>query len=309
MNSLYDLPAPAKINLFLHMMGRRPDGYHLLQSVFLLIDWQDTLHLELRPTGAISREDLSQRLPEDDLCTRAAKALQNATGTRQGVHIRIEKSIPTQAGMGGGSSDAATCLLGLNRLWGLKLGRSQLRTIGLSLGADVPFFIGGHNAWVEGIGERLSPVTVPKARFLVIKPAAGLSTREIFEAPDLKRDTKAATITGFAADASAPFGFGCNDLQSVAVRICPEVGSVLAFLAQLGLQGRMTGSGSAVFAPLPGGLGSYPEANAPGALAQRRALEAQLVGHLVSQSVEQQWQYKFCESLGEHPLAHWASEA
>jgi 4-diphosphocytidyl-2-C-methyl-D-erythritol kinase len=306
MTSLYDLPAPAKINLFLHMLGRRPDGYHLMQSVFLLIDWQDTLHLELRPQGAISREDLSQTLPDDDLCTRAAKALQAATGTRQGVHIRIEKSIPTQAGMGGGSSDAATCLLGLNRLWGLKLGRSQLSTIGLTLGADVPFFVGGHNAWVEGIGEQLQPITVPKAGFLVIKPATGLSTREIFEAPDLKRDTKAATITGFAADASAPFGFGCNDLQAVAVRICPEVGSVLAFFDHLGLQGRMTGSGSAVFAPLPGGLGSSPQAIAASALAQKRELEAKLVGHLVNQSVEQQWQYKFCESLGAHPLENWA---
>ncbi|WP_225981702.1 4-(cytidine 5'-diphospho)-2-C-methyl-D-erythritol kinase [Paracidovorax avenae] len=184
MRALHDLPAPAKLNLFLHITGRRPDGYHLLQSAFMLIDWCDTLHFELRADGGISREDTGAGLPADDLCTRAARALQEATGTRQGAHIILEKSIPAQAGMGGGSSDAATTLLALNRLWGLGLGRVSLERIGLSLGADIPFFLRGRNAWVEGIGETITPLenvhALPESRFVVVKPEAGLDTKSIF---------------------------------------------------------------------------------------------------------------------------------
>lgn len=245
MKSLFDIPAPAKLNLFLHIVGRRADGYHLLESVFMLIDWCDTLHFEIRSDGAISREDLSTPLPADDLITRAARSLQQISGTRHGVHIGIAKSIPEQAGLGGGSSDAASTLLALNRLWGLKLSLTQLKKIGLQLGADVPFFLGGHNAWVSGIGEKMTPITLDPARFLVLKPGAGLQTQRIFSHPDLKRDTKHATISDFAAD---PYGFGHNDLQPVAQALCPAVTQALLWCSDRGLNARMSGSGSSVFA-------------------------------------------------------------
>jgi 4-diphosphocytidyl-2-C-methyl-D-erythritol kinase len=170
MKSIYDVPAPAKLNLFLHITGRRADGYHLLQSVFMLIDWQDTLHFERRSGGQIDREDLTVALPKDDLITKAARLLQTETGCAWGAHISVQKEIPAQAGMGGGSSDAATCLLALNRLWGLGLSIQQLATVGVKLGADVPFFLHGHNAWVEGIGDKMNPLLLPHAQFVVIKP-------------------------------------------------------------------------------------------------------------------------------------------
>ena len=280
MKALYDVPAPAKLNLFLHITGRRPDGYHLLQSVFMLIDWCDTLHFECRPHAGISREDLGTSLPADDLTLRAARALQAATGCTQGAHISVLKRIPAQAGMGGGSSDAASALLALNRLWGLKLGRLELSRIGLKLGADVPFFLCGHNAWVEGIGETITPLEnasqLPKARFVVVKPTAGLETKSIFSSPFLKRDSDSATISGFAA---THYDFGRNDLQSVAQILCPEVTQALQWLALHGLQGKMTGSGSAVFAQIPQTLDL---SDAP-----------------------REWQIKVCENLMTHPLAGW----
>lgn len=245
MKSLYDISAPAKLNLFLHIVGRRADGYHLLESAFMLIDWCDTLHFELRHDGQISREDLSVSLPENDLVIRAARALQKYSGSALGAHIAIDKQIPSQAGMGGGSSDAASTLLALNRLWQLNLGLEALLPIGLALGADVPFFLGGQNAWVSGIGEKMTPIDLPSAQFLVVKPTVGLSTERIFLHPDLKRDTEPAIISGFAADA---FDFGRNDLQAVAQCICPEIDHALHWLDQMGMNGRMTGSGSAVFA-------------------------------------------------------------
>ena len=252
MKAIYDVPAPAKLNLFLHITGRRPDGYHLLQSVFMLIDWCDTLHFERRAQAHVSREDLGPALPVDDLCVRAARALQSATGCSQGVHISVRKRIPAQAGMGGGSSDAASTLLALNRLWNLRLTLSQLHTIGLSLGADVPFFLCGHNAWVTGIGDIITPLenesALSQARFVVVKPESGLDTKKIFSSPFLQRDTDSATISGFAA---TQYGFGRNDLQSVAQALCPDVTSTLKWLADRGLHGRMTGSGSAVFAQIP----------------------------------------------------------
>jgi len=180
MRSLHHVLAPAKVNLFLHITGQRDDGYHLLQSVFMLIDWCDTLHFDVRDDGVIEREDLTLALPADDLVMRAAQSLQRASGTRLGAHIAIEKHIPAQAGMGGGSSDAATTLLALNRLWGLNWPLSKLIPLGLALGADVPFFLGGHNAWVEGIGEQITPLDVPTARFAVVKPNAGLETAKFF---------------------------------------------------------------------------------------------------------------------------------
>ena len=284
LKALYDVPAPAKLNLFLHITGRRADAYHLLQSVFMLIDWCDTLHFELRRDGVISRTDLgtavSQDLPAEDLSVRAARALQAATGTTLGVHISLEKRIPSQAGMGGGSSDAASCLLALQRLWGLRLPPAKLMALALSLGADVPFFLCGSHAWVEGIGELITPITLPAARFLVVKPAAGLSTQAIFSSPELKRDTKTATMLGFAAnDNGLVYGFGRNDLQPVAEKLCPPMVQSLNWLAAQGLQGRMTGSGSAVFAQMPNEM---TLSDAPG-----------------------DWQIRQCGNLEAHPLAGW----
>src|SRR6478735_2908421 len=258
MQAIYDVPAPAKLNLFLHVVGRRADGYHLLQSVFVLLDWHDTLHAELRVDGGLSREDLGAQLPADDLVLRAARALQQATGSTAGAHLVVDKRLPVQAGLGGGSSDAATCLLALNRLWGTRLSLAELERIGLALGADVPFFLRGRAAWVEGIGEQITPVSLPAARFAVVKPAAGLATKDIFQDPALKRDSDSATIAGFAAN---PFGFGHNDLEPVARRLCPDVDEALQWLGSLGLRGRMTGSGSAVFALLPQGT-TLPQAPA-----------------------------------------------
>jgi 4-diphosphocytidyl-2-C-methyl-D-erythritol kinase len=277
MKALYDVPAPGKLNLFLHVIGRRADGMHLLQSAFMLIDWADTLNFELRPGGAISREDLSQTLPADDLALRAARALQAASGTTQGAHIAIDKRLPAQAGMGGGSSDAATCLLALNRLWRLNWPLRKLAEIGVGLGADVPFFLGGRNAWVEGIGERLVPVELPPAHFAVVKPPQGLETARIFADGALKRNTEPAIISGFAAN---PYGFGRNDLQSVAQRLCPGVEQALEWLGSQGLRGRMTGSGSAVFAMM----------------AQGWALQTAPPG----------WQIRVCSNLEVHPLVGWA---
>ncbi|MEI8028776.1 MAG: 4-(cytidine 5'-diphospho)-2-C-methyl-D-erythritol kinase [Comamonadaceae bacterium] len=278
MKKLYDICAPAKLNLFLHITGRRSDGYHLLQSVFMLIDWCDTLHFELRTDGQISREDLATPLPADDLVVRAARALKASSASPFGVHIGIEKRIPAQAGMGGGSSDAASTLLALNRLWKLGYSLERLSQIGLQLGADVPFFLAGRNAWVEGIGEKITPVSLPAGLFLVVKPAQGLQTSQIFSDPALKRDSETAIISGFAADA---FGFGRNDLQGVARRLCPGVTQALEWLASRALSGRMTGSGSAVFAQVlqPIDLEQAPDA----------------------------FQVRLCNNLDVHPLVGWAS--
>jgi 4-diphosphocytidyl-2-C-methyl-D-erythritol kinase len=284
LKALYDVPAPAKLNLFLHITGRRSDGYHLLQSVFMLIDWCDTLHFELRHDGVISRTDLgtanAEALPGEDLSVRAARALQAATGTSLGVHISLEKRIPSQAGMGGGSSDAATCLLALQRLWGVRLPPEKLQALALLLGADVPFFLCGSHAWVEGIGEQLTPLSLPPARFVVVKPAAGLSTPAIFGSPELKRDTKTATMLGFAADDNGRvYGFGRNDLQPVAQKLCAPLVQSLDWLASQGLHGRMTGSGSAVFAQMPHEM---TLSDAPG-----------------------DWIVRQCGNLEAHPLAGW----
>ena len=276
------MPAPAKLNLFLHITGRRADGYHLIQSVFMLVDWCDTLHFERRLDGVVSREDLASPLPAVDLTVQAARALQIATGCTQGVHIGLLKSIPAQAGMGGGSSGAAPVLLALNRLWGLQLALSVLEKFGLQLGADIPFFLRGQNAWVQGIGETIVPLEkehqLPQARFAIVKPAAGLETKTIFSSPSLKRDSDSATILGFAA---AHFDFGRNDLQPVAQALCPDVTEAIKWLGTFGLQGRMTGSGSAVFAQMSHvkDLSTAPEG----------------------------WQVRTCENLMIHPLAGWAS--
>ena len=183
--AFHDLPAPAKLNLFLHVVGRQDNGYHLLQSVFMLIDWQDSLDFTLRSDGAITRtEDSDTPLPAEDLCVRAARTLQQATGCTLGAHIHLRKQIPAEAGMGGGSSDAATCLIALNRLWNLQLSPQQLAAIGVQLGADVPFFLFGRNAWAEGIGEQLQPVELPASQWVVLKPDQGVPTGPIFSSPE-----------------------------------------------------------------------------------------------------------------------------
>ena len=284
LKAIHDIPAPAKINLFLHITGRRPDGYHLIQSVFMLIDWCDTLHLELRHDGKITRRDIGiydeQPLPAEDLTLRAARALQKVSGSTLGVDISLEKRIPTQAGLGGGSSDAASCLLALQRLWGVRLPQHQLLALALSLGADVPFFLQGGHAWVEGIGEIITPIDLPLADFLVVKPELGLSTQAIFASPELKRDSETATLVGFAASTEGQiFGFGRNDLQPVALNLCPQLGQSLDWLAASRLQGRMTGSGSAVFAQIP--------------------------HDMVVPSAPCGWKVRKCSNLKAHPLAGW----
>ena len=276
LQSLPNVLAPAKLNLFLHITGRRADGYHLLQSVFMLIDWCDTLHFDVKLDGTIQRIDLNTPLPADDLIVRAARALQSASGTTLGAEIRIDKQIPAQAGMGGGSSDAASTLLALNKLWGLNWPVSKLLPLGLALGADVPFFLHGHNAWVEGIGEKISPVLVPPSRFVVIKPNAGIETARIFGSPALERATKTATIFDFAAQ---PYDFGRNDLQPVAQALCPEIEMALQWLQSFGLKPRMTGSGSAVFAQLP--------------------------EHTVVDIPPHNWQVQICRNMVSHPLREW----
>lgn len=287
LQALYDVAAPAKLNLFLHITGRRADGYHLLQSVFMLIDWCDTLHFALRTDGHITREDLdpgkagTPLLPADDLTVRAAKALQRATGTPLGVHIGLQKRIPVQAGMGGGSSDAASCLLALQRLWGVRLPATELNALALTLGADIPFFLSGGNAWVEGIGDKITPISLPSARFVVVKTAGGLSTKDIFRAPSLKRDTETATLAGFATCAdNALFKFGKNDLQTIAQQLCKPLSQSLDWLASQQLKGRMTGSGSAVFARMTG-------------------TDQQL------HTAPSGWTVRQCGNLQAHPLAFW----
>lgn len=197
LTELRDLPAPAKLNLFLHITGRRADGYHLLQSVFVPIDWADRIHLTRVEGGAISRVDLGEALPADDLCLRAARLLQEASGTAWGVRIEIDKHIPSGAGMGGGSSDAATVLIGLNRLWQLNWRRERLMPLAQRLGADVPFFLGEGPAFVEGIGEQLTPIPHAPQRFHVVKPAASLPTAKIFADPLLPRSTNPIKVAVF----------------------------------------------------------------------------------------------------------------
>ena len=293
--ALFDVPAPAKLNLFLHVVGRRTDGYHLLQSVFLLIDWADTLHFECRSDGRLQRHDLGATLPAKDLTLAAAQLLQSESGTRLGADISIDKCVPWAAGLGGGSSDAATTLLALNRLWGLGWPRERLLLLAQRLGADVPFFVGGRNAFVQGIGECLTPVNVPRQWLPVVKPAAGLATQDIFTHPALVRDTPAATLSGFLADAAKPGfwgnergqAYGRNDLQPPAEDRCPEVAQAAEWLDRHFGNSRMTGSGSAVFAR--NGMGDQALATWP----------------VDGQALPSGWVGRMCRSLDQHPLLNW----
>jgi 4-diphosphocytidyl-2-C-methyl-D-erythritol kinase len=294
--ALLDLAAPAKLNLFLHVVGKRPDGYHLLQSVFVLIDWADTLHVERRSDGALARHDvLGGDLPADDLCLRAARLLQQETGCVLGADIHLEKRLPAGAGMGGGSSDAATTLLALNRLWDLRLPLERLLAMGLKLGADVPFFLGGGPALVEGIGEVLHPLELPEQRFAVLKGPAGLATKDIFSSPLLARSENLAIVAGFPALARTAEnlvnGFGRNDLEPAAGAISSEVRDALQQLSEVFGNARMTGSGAAVFARLAADGKDGKDDQSLATL-----LKAQPSG----------WTGRICRSLAQHPLAGWA---
>ena len=235
-------PAPAKLNLFLHVIGRRADGYHLLQTLFRFIDFGDRLQFSPRPDGEIVlATPLPGVPPEKDLSVRAARLLQDATGCRSGVTLRIDKRLPLGGGLGGGSSDAATVLLALNHLWGLGLPRQRLQEIGLALGADVPVFVFGQNAFAEGVGESLQPVELRPASYVVLEPPVQVPTGDIFAAPELKRDSATIQVSDWMP------GTGRNDLQAVATVRFPVIAEYLAWLGGFG-EARMTGSGACVFA-------------------------------------------------------------
>jgi len=288
--ALHDLAAPAKLNLFLHVVGRRADGYHLLQSVFVLIDWVDTLHVERRSDAALRRHDLADPLPADDLCLRAARALQQASGTTLGADIHVLKRVPAGAGLGGGSSDAATTLLALNRLWDLHWPPERLEALALTLGADVPFFVHGRNAFVQGVGEQITPVELPGTWLAVVKPAASLGTAAVFGSADLERATPPVILADFLADTSLSDcdreGFGRNDLQAVAQRECADVGHAARWLRERFGNSRMSGSGSAVFARA--GTGDRPMAT------------------WSAEDLPPRWVGRMCRSLSVHPLLHWS---
>jgi 4-diphosphocytidyl-2-C-methyl-D-erythritol kinase len=237
-------PAPGKLNLFLHVIGRRPDGYHLLQTAFQFIDLCDDLQFWARPPGVIERRsDLPGVPAEDDLCVRAARMLAARTGTVPGVAIKLIKRLPMQGGVGGGSSDAATVLVALNELWGLRLPDPELAELGLALGADVPVFVHGQAAWAEGVGEKLTPLELPEPVYLLVRPDATVSTAEVFKAPELTRDSPAITIPGFLLTG------GRNDCEPVVRRRFPAVAEALDWLEGFA-PARLTGTGSCVYAAM-----------------------------------------------------------
>jgi 4-diphosphocytidyl-2-C-methyl-D-erythritol kinase len=244
-------PAPAKLNLFLHVVGRRPDGYHLLQTLFCFIDLSDTLHFSLREDGVVHRTNNVEGVAEEqDLCVRAARLLQSETGCALGADITVEKRIPMGGGLGGGSSDAATTLIALNRLWSLGLSRARLMRLGLQLGADVPVFVFGENAFAEGVGEQLQPYPLEQAWYVVLFPPVQVPTAQIFAHPELTRDTVSITMRALSGRPFREPEFR-NDLQSVVCDLYPEVARHLAWLDKFG-KARMTGSGACVFAEFAG---------------------------------------------------------
>ncbi|MEX3581678.1 MAG: 4-(cytidine 5'-diphospho)-2-C-methyl-D-erythritol kinase [Burkholderia sp.] len=286
--SLRNCLAPAKLNLFLHITDRRPDGHHSLQTVFQLLDWGDRLHYTLREDGVVCRLTEVAGVPEEqDLVVRAARLLQAHTGTTLGVDIEINKVLPMGAGLGGGSSDAATTLLALNRLWKLVLPRAELQALAVKLGADVPFFVFGKNAFAEGIGEALEQVELWDRWFLVVTPRVHVPTAEIFSDKSLTRDSIPIKMGHFFSKKSSkgwPDSFGQNDMQAVVTKRYAEVAKVVKALYDFG-PSRMTGSGASVFAA----FGSRQEA-----LAAQATLPAD-------------WNSAVSGSLGEHPLFAFAS--
>ncbi len=255
------LIAPAKLNLFLHVTGRRADGYHELQTLFQLLDFGDEVQLIPREDGVIERTAGAEEVPEEsDLAVKAARLLQSVSNTHLGCDVGIVKRIPLGGGLGGGSSDAAAVLVGLNRLWGLHLKEDRLAALGLQLGADVPVFVGGRSAWAEGVGERLWPVCAEGTWYLVATPACAVSTAQVFGSPALTRNTPALTIDRFtcaSAEGAAPgvswdalWAQTHNDCEPVARAMCPPVDQALNWLSRFA-EARMTGTGSSIFAPFP----------------------------------------------------------
>jgi len=238
-------PAPAKLNLFLHIVGRRADGYHLLQTIFQLLDWGDVVHLRSREDGQIARADAIAGIAEhQDLGVRAALALKAHTGSRLGVDIRIDKDVPIGGGLGGGSSDAASVLVGLNEVWGTRCPAEELAELGLSLGADVPVFVHGRSAWGEGIGERLTPLRLPRTHFVIVDPHVSIATATLFQAPELTRNSSPTTISDYLED----FGAGTTNVFAPVARArYPQLAAALDWLGRFG-NARLSGSGSAVFA-------------------------------------------------------------
>jgi len=282
--SLLNCLAPAKLNLFLHVTGRRPDGYHLLQTVFQLIARCDILDFSVREDGKICRtNDLPGVPPESDLVVRAARLLQSASGQVQlGADITVKKQLPMGGGLGGGSSDAATTLIVLNHLWQTGLSRSQLMALGLQLGADVPFFIFGENAFAQGVGEELTALPTPACWFAVIEPGIAIPTASIFSSKELTRDTKVIRITDFPeANNLLDKNFGKNDLEVVAARQFPQVAEAIQWLKQFG-NARMTGSGACVFC----------------------SFEHEHQADEVLKQVPSHWIAWKAKAMQEHPLAH-----
>lgn len=304
--ALYDIPAPAKINLFLHVVGRRADGYHLLETVFRFIGLYDWLDIDLRADGKVQREGpaVPGVDPEDDLVIRAARLLQQATGTRQGAQISYRKGIPHGGGLGGGSSDAASALIALNRLWNTGLTRRQLMHLGLQLGADVPVFIFGSAAFAAGVGEQLSVIDLPARHYVVVQPQQSVPTAGVFSAPDLTRDTKSTTMAVFAdwQKQNAPEKgryargfFGSNNLESVVFSRYPVVGQAHSLLSQCGVSARMSGSGACLFTEF------VTEEQAQFFHQQIRS-KMQGCENNFAAVVKNAW---VCEGLQEHPLKNW----
>lgn len=287
-NSLTRCPAPAKLNLFLHVTGRRADGYHLLQTVFQLLDHGDELHFTLRNDDAIRRvTDVPGVPPESDLVVRAAQLLRSAimmqkAETPCGVDIAIDKRLPMGGGLGGGSSDAATTLIALNSLWQAGFDRQELMQLGLQLGADVPFFLFGQNAFAEGVGETLVPVKTPDCWYVVLEPGVSVPTVAIFSDPHLTRDTKLVRITDFPEAQSC---FGKNDLQVVATKLFPAIAEAIQWLRKFG-NARMTGSGACVFC------------------AFSREHEADEVLRALSGANRPDWKAWKARAIERHPLSH-----
>lgn len=276
-------PAPAKLNLFLHVTGRRADGYHLLQTLFRFIDLHDTLHFTLREDGEVHRSNAVEGVAEDhDLCVRAARLLQAETGCALGVDISVEKRIPMGGGLGGGSSDAATTLIALNRLWGLGLPREHLMQLGLKLGADVPVFVFGESAFAEGVGEQLQAFSLPEAWYVVLFPAVHVPTAQIFTHPELTRDT--VSITMRALSEPRLRSELRNDLQAVACKLYPEVVRYIAWLENFG-PAMMTGSGACVFAEF----------------------ESRSQAEAVMKQLPQDMRGVVAQGLARHPLHDWVS--
>lgn len=274
---LLGCPAPAKLNLFLHVVGRRPDGYHLLQTAFRLLDWGDTIDLRLRTDGVIRRTNAIAGVAEEqDLVVRAARLLQQRTATTLGADITLHKQLPMGGGLGGGSSDAATTLIALNRLWQTGQSRAQLQTIGLELGADVPVFVFGEDAFAEGVGEQLQALTLPSAWYVILSPGVSIPTAEIFSSKDLTRNTPLIRMADFAASTTQ------NDLQTVACNRYPEVQEAIDWLSNFA-PARMTGSGACVFA-------------------EARSEEQ---ADRITKSCPPRWKAWKARSLARHPLYEW----